>query len=897
MNVKCRRGIGAVVLLALILAEVPNVPAWGSEVTPNTAFSRVDSLNTWVGAQPQNAVILKSPSVFVPSDDLDGVEVSHDRYSRTYALEDGSYVTRVSDEPLTYVEDGVEKDIDNTLVVDGEGYRNAANAHTVLLPRENGGVTIENDGVALRIVALFGELGNSVVSENAIRYNSVVEGVDLQYTVLGAALKEDLILNYPVGLSGFSYELDAEGVVFTLESNVVYGFVENQLDPVFVISAPEMFDAAGVVSTGITLTLVDDVMTVVPDAGWLAAPERVFPVVIDPTYTLTNDNLSDGVVQAFAGEASGPNTVHHISYLYVGLEDGSLIGVEQNGVPIVYGQSWSYVKINDITAYTVGLPDNAIVSASLRAWKYAGAASPSRFVDAKMIVDDWGGNGRETWNNRPRGGGLTDLANGQDVSGVAHWVEWDITAAYREWHRDPSTNRGIMLTPRNEGQKAVCFSGTGNRHGGKALYFELHWTVPNAVDEDMALDTPNVELRPLTFKDGYGSQVFTGVFADGVVRPTLQVDYRLNDVDGGSYVSAEYGRVFPDSDVFSGVVPFTLGWYELYESNWQSKLFLPVQIQLNRLHAVYASATNGVESTAEGKSDGFIIYRFQQQDTLPYVANYYGVTRDQIVRDNRTGDDLAMPGNTVFIRNPQKNAEIPYTRPDDLTLEQKRALIYANMGRSQTSEFDIEPVNMNTGNFWFESVDAQNTEYVGNFNLTRTYNSLGEKSVGVFGRGWSFEYLQTLTGRTDGGMTLNDGDGKQLVFPKSGAGWVSPVGYNLALTRVNNADQHLVTYEIRDENGTVRVFDSYGVLRSVTDSRGFTTAVNYDSNYKLAGITTGSGRNYVFTLNADNLVTSVTLPNGGVLRYEYDAQGFMTAFVNADNDRVTYTYNTNAQMV
>jgi hypothetical protein len=59
---------------------------------------------------------------------------------------------------------------------------------------------------------------------------------------------------------------------------------------VFVLPAPFMTDAAGAYSGHVAVTLTPAapggaggwVMTVTPDPGWLAAPGRAWPVVIDP---------------------------------------------------------------------------------------------------------------------------------------------------------------------------------------------------------------------------------------------------------------------------------------------------------------------------------------------------------------------------------------------------------------------------------------------------------------------------------------------------------------------------------------------------------------------------------------------------------------------------------------
>ncbi|MCL2883769.1 MAG: DUF6531 domain-containing protein, partial [Coriobacteriia bacterium] len=789
-------------------------------------------------AQAPDPAFLKEPTLDDTPEAPDGAvrEVSHDRYSKTWANQDGTFTTRIQNDPLTFTDsDGQEKDIDNTLIDEGDSLTNADNSYSIALPKQGGAVTYEKDGYTLSATPLFGTLENAVAKENAIYYNSVADGIDIQYTIHGATVEEDVILSHPSMLKQFDYALSAPGITFVLSNGQVLGFEDGQENdqdakPVFVIDTPAMTDASGVYSTDIQLALepsADGVtMTITPDDQWLADPERTWPVVIDPTHDLDSDNLVQGTIQEFAGYSSGPDMEHfNVPYLYAGFEDGSLVGV----AGITYGQSWSYIQIVDITPYVEDIPDRAILSAKLSAYKYGtvqGLPGDGLAIDAMMITAPWGGDGRLTWNNRPLPpGGLTYL-NTQYTPAGAGWMDFDITDAFKEWKRDPATNRGIMLMPENANQPAVSFSGTGNVHGGRPLYIELSWTVPNAVDENLPITAPNVNLRPLVNKDG-NQQTFIGLFADGLVRPTWLVDYQLQEqdqgsfqaVDSGVYAKAEPEPDYPDSDAFGSQLSFTLGYTGLYESNWQSKLFLGSTMFFDTLYRVMATGTstydiwvnpNGdYEQTPPGYSDQFIAYQIKDQDTLPYIANYYGVSRNQIALDNRIGDNLCMPGDSFFIRNPNKNATIPYSRPDELTLAQMRSLIYANMGRSQVSEFDMEPVNMNTGNFYLEQTDSSSQVYGSAFDLTRSYNSLAPQSAGPFGRGWSTPFQQMIMAGQDGSITYITEDGRHLVFsPQAGGGWQSPAGYDFGLTRHDASAPDDVSYTITKPDGSTLEFNS-----------------------------------------------------------------------------------------
>lgn len=881
----------AITIGAMPLTILANPISWFENA--NTEFEQNTSSNNWEEIEKNSEVILQNPNMYekIDGSDLKGAEVSHNQNSRTYLLEDGTYLTRFFDDPITYTdENGKEVDIDNTLKAKGKSYVNTDNAYQIKLPKSGEGITIENKGYTLQLKPQFGILDNEVVEENFIRYNNVSDGVDLQYTVNGSNVKEDIILNKPINETEFSYEILCENLYFKVIDNIVYGSEKDNNEPIFIISAPIMTDNSGEISQEIRVELeeIDErkIITIKPDNEWINAKERAFPVYIDPTINLNSSNFEWYLVENGVGTSTypaGPN-VQHISnpYLYSGFEKGNLTGF----AGLTYGQTRSYIKINyDFST----IPNGTIIDAKLKAYKYAGQPSSGTKVYCKMVTSSWRGS-RRCWNTQPTEASIIGAA--ADVSGGDKWVEWDISTAVSEW-KNGRTNYGLVLAPEYENQDAVCFSGPGNQHGRQAMYFDIFWTVPNAVDENLPLNAPNINLRALTETNSTGKQTLNGVFADGVVRPTLDVNYRLNSVDSGEYKSADYGRIYPDSDMYKSQIKFTLGYKDLHQSNWQSKLF--TGFSNNVLYNVYATATNGIETTPEGKSDSFIVYQFTEQDTLPYIAKFYGVSLDQIIADNRPQDYLGFSGNTFFIRNPQKNATIAYTRPDNMTDEQKRTLIYANLGRGMHSEFDLEPINVNIGNYYFESIDASSSEYNGTFLFSRSYNSIGSKSYGVFGTGWTFAYSEKLSGRSDGSILYTMGDGKQLVFKKSGNEYISPDGYYLNLKKMTGKKLTDIYYTITKTDGTVSRFNCYGLLESITDSNGFSTTIQYDSNYNINGIKTASGRQYIITTNNDGQITSVRLPNGGMLKYEYK-KGNLVKYINADNDEVNYVYNSNGQL-
>lgn len=137
----------------------------------------------------------------------------------------------------------------------------------------------------------------------------------------------------------------------------------------------------------------------------------------------------------------------------------------------------------------------------------------------------------------------------------------------------------------------------------------------------------------------------------------------------------------------------------------------------------------------------------KQYDTFPKIAAYYGVPLADIMKDNRVQDALVIANNTIFVRNPKTN--VPYN-PPALTDIDKMRIDGALMGRGLHCEFGFEPVNLNTGNFYMEQQDVSMNELSGEFTITRSYNSKAADKNSLFGRGWSFDYDQSLAQLEDG---------------------------------------------------------------------------------------------------------------------------------------------------
>lgn len=126
-------------------------------------------------------------------------------------------------------------------------------------------------------------------SRNTITYSGIAENTDLRYTVDGSALKEEIILHSPAAPTEFKFVLDLKNLTYKAREDGSIDFVEPRTGAtVWVMPKPFMYDARGERSEGVTAGPDYEngkpvLLTVKANGEWLSAPDRQFPVVIDPT--------------------------------------------------------------------------------------------------------------------------------------------------------------------------------------------------------------------------------------------------------------------------------------------------------------------------------------------------------------------------------------------------------------------------------------------------------------------------------------------------------------------------------------------------------------------------------------------------------------------------------------
>ncbi len=844
------------------------------------------------------------PEEYYEQPQLEGDPVAIEGEATLVKLSERSYTTVIGGADIAYEDHaGNIRPIDNTLEAissapfeEPDAFRNKRNAFTAELPakadeEKDAGLTLWKDGKSVSLIPEGVDFSRAWAEGEAIRYTEARPGIDWQYTLVGSVIKEDIVLIRPVEEQAFDTHLVlSDDLQATLEEGVCTITDADGVE-VMGIAAPIATDAAGEVSDNLTLGLEERegklTLTLTPDWEWLASENRAYPVRIDPTVDIASSSVRLGCVeQQWRNVHVGEN-----GYAYAGYDDGVKTGTGIYNHGVGHAICRAYAEINYDFSYIMS--EARIDSATFSLYQHRAYSGGATNFGLYRVVEPWSFDGL-TWAKQE---GLThELVCFRQANTSPGYIDWDVRECVNNWIQGVYPQRGFCVKAEYErGMQCEMFQ---NRYAANPPALTINWTIPDPVDEGRPLDATTVKVRTLTEHDADNKLQLDGVFADGEATPRATVAYTLDPTGetGISYASRSYK--YPDSTEWQASIPNATR-YKDKLSNWQSHVF--ASLAYDTLYKVRALAVKDGVSGKEAVSDTFLVYKATSKDTLPYIASHYGTTLDQLARDNRVQDCLVVGGNTIFVRNPKTNT--PYN-PGDLTEDQKRRIDSGLMGRGKHCEYGFEPVNMNTGNFVLEGIDASAPDAEGAFEVRRTYNSKDANTSGALGRGWALSFTDRISAEASGTLVYTASDGASYYFDPDGEGGYTLDGdQGFELDRIayrpdgaKETDPDLFRYEVRTRDHTLYAFDCYGMLTSVASSSGLTTQITYDANHLMESVISPAGRVFRFAHDGFGRVSEVLLPDGNTVAYGYDARGDLVTVKEAGRGEIRYVYDTQGRM-
>ncbi|WP_010075581.1 hypothetical protein [Clostridium cellulovorans] len=222
-------------------------------------------------------------------------------------MDDGSFQAVVYQNPVHYLDNGVWKDIDNTLVDEGSDVTNKDNDFKIKFAKKSNDsklVTIQEDkyeiawGIArdkkvaedavnkMNAVDNVVENGKIAVgisdeekkkavpnTSSTVDYENIYNNVDLQYKLESDTVKENIIINKKIDSPVFEFALQLKNVVPKLNDDKTITFYDEKdsSKSIYKIDAPYMYDAKNHTSNKINVKLLKNnnqyVIQVIPDSS------------------------------------------------------------------------------------------------------------------------------------------------------------------------------------------------------------------------------------------------------------------------------------------------------------------------------------------------------------------------------------------------------------------------------------------------------------------------------------------------------------------------------------------------------------------------------------------------------------------------------------------------------
>lgn len=420
-------------------------------------------------------------------------------YEKHYRLTDGSFMAVQYQVPVHYQDDGQWVDIDNTLeavtMFSGDSVYQAVNGENIqafaadlssgtimtlasgeymlsmsLLPAGTSepqtegmyavadSVTASEIGVTTaQLLTADAETETSVETtedepweledvlpdglRSGILYENVFPGTDLRYDTFSYNVKEHIILKQRMDLESYAYTfaLTMDGLEPVLQEDGSILLLDESDEIRYTIPAPYMWDAENRYSDAVYYQLEETVdgwiLTVCADEDWLEEEDRAYPVTIDPSIEINNDNMR---FSSSVEQGTPTSTSAHVRP-----------GQASVGTYTSYGDIEGYIKIQTLPELPAG---SIVTEAKLAPGVFARNYITVDFrVDISMLSEalsdsEW--NGLVAWNSRPNKESVPMdfvMIDYEEIDYIAP-TSWDITPAVMHWYQTPAENFGLALT-------------------------------------------------------------------------------------------------------------------------------------------------------------------------------------------------------------------------------------------------------------------------------------------------------------------------------------------------------------------------------------------------------------------------------------------------------------------
>jgi RHS repeat-associated protein len=818
---------------------------------------------------------------------------------RTYLNPDGTYTTRFYTEPVNFrAEDGSWQSIDTSLVpVDGASTMSAGEGgfetESTEAQIEFGG-TADADPVVRMTVDEGVSVGYGVdqastaagqADGSTLAYEDVRPHSDVEFMAGSNSVKETLVLKnataptewrFPLELQGLTAAIDEHGnVVFSDSDGTVRawtpaGWMEDSN------LAPDANE--GVISSGVTFSLAEEegrqVLVVTLDKDWLSAPERVFPVRVDPSVKSVDATSGTYVEYPYNSNFASSEV------LKAGTYDGG------------GHKAASFLRF---TGLETTLKNAYVLGANLAVYNSWSQSCTARPVTVHPITSNWGESTTSKWPGPSTGSSLASksFAHGWKPDGTATWscgAAWEsikLGSAGRklvdDWTHARKKNYGLAVKASSTDSKSWKHFGSDDYPNGKPS-LDVMWTKYGAAYKlgdftaPVTATTEGVETVTVT---NQGQETWP---AGG----NYQLRYNLFDADGKEITDSSKIRwtkmpqaISPGESVTlnAKIAPLTPATYTVVWTMDDVGVSRFTTAGVPGAGVKISSVNIPPQLTAESPSSGVSVdtltptlwAKGTDADRYPKAALQYSfevceVEGNNLRKNCKTGSrsseqQWAVPsgwlswGKSYAWYGYAYDGSATSTRPGAalLTTQVPQPAVTGHLGGADEGG----EIGVREGNYVTAATDAAISTVGPELAVTRTFNSLDPRRDNAFGSGWSTRWDMHLREEPATATVLVTlSDGSQIRFGRNADGtYAGPADGTYTLTH------YAESWTLRERSGSAYRFLGSGGLIWVKDSAGRVQQLTHESEDggELRKVTdVMSGRSLSFAWSGGHVATVTT---------------------------------------
>src|SRR6185369_5236979 len=681
------------------------------------------------------------------------------------------------------------------------------------------------------------------------------DGADLELSAAATGLKESLVLRSAAAPTSWAFRLTPGGLTASLDKSGQVVLADRAGKPVALIPRGWMEDASGAKSEGVSYRLEDEagrqVLRVELDTTWLAAPERKFPVRVDPTVTEIAATTDDTYVSS-----ATPSTSH------------STDGVLRVGLAASGDEDRAYIHFPNNSTFANANILSAQVSLYNSASHDACTAHP---VSLYGVTASWNGT-TMTWPGASTGNEVAQATFSHQSGNSGCDAGWEtfsdsrLTALVQGWNDGTTANNGLSVRSSpyfteyyKEFASQDCACGAAGSSGDYRPKMSITWS-PYDASYTWPTGSP-VWDQPLTATQSGQIKVRVTNLGQSTwpANGNYKLSYHVYDATGTSQLVAQgYQTNLPVAvsrgqtvDVTATVSPPPAGSYivkfDMQDTGSGGAFFSTHGVAMLPVALVTPPAT-GVAVTSSTPLDAERVGTLRP--VLSLSGNQSGLTYEFEICSNPDANSGFCWSSGGFI------ASSTWQVPANALTWGYPYYWRGRVNASGTTSAWTAPMSLYTqvpaptgahygGDPYVPSVDsvsplirsyASSTTDVSvagagpDLALTRTYNS-ANSSVGLFGAGWSSEW--DMNARVDdsgeGNLVVRYPDGRDTRFGRNWYGTYTPQdGYYSQMLAPSSTVASFTAPDSTSSLGQLDTGESWQVLSG-------TWGINGNAAYAVSG--------------------------------------------------------------